>query len=97
MDYEKTRRNCLIMFLIGVCIMYFSMQENKRWNEERRYAYESAPQICRMQDCGKVATYSDWGRRFCSEHMTGYKKCHFGSCPHYLPKSDPNIYCENCR
>jgi hypothetical protein len=86
---QRTQIVCLIIFLIGMACMAITMA----YQPEPTYV---ASTNCRMQSCNRPAAYSDWGRQFCSEHLDGDKKCHFGECNNMLPRRSKEIYCDEC-
>ena len=89
---NRTKIICFTIFVIGMCMMFGYM----RYGMNNQSDVYTGPQVCRITGCGKVAYHSDWGRRFCYEHIDGDKYCHFGSCENKLPRNSKEIYCASC-
>lgn len=90
---DRRQKICLMIFIIGMCLMFGSM----KYNGSQKYNTYTGLQKCRISGCNKTARYSDWGRSFCSTHLSGNKKCHFGSCNNMLPRTSQEIYCASCK
>ena len=50
---------------------------------------------CRHTRCDNKAKYSDWDRRFCSEHLQGTKYCRYPNCSERIPINSLDNYCSN--
>ena len=48
---------------------------------------------CRHSGCEKRAQYSDWDKRFCSEHLQGTKYCRYPHCSEKIPINGLSNYC----
>ena len=48
---------------------------------------------CRRSGCGKEPVYTDWDRRYCSEHINDTHYCRYPHCTNEIPNSSINQYC----
>lgn len=48
---------------------------------------------CRYAGCGKKAVYSDWTRRYCSEHINGTHYCRYPGCLNEISNYSTDLYC----
>ena len=48
---------------------------------------------CRYSGCEKTAKYSDWDRRYCTEHLQGEKYCRHPYCSERIPINGLSDYC----
>ena len=48
---------------------------------------------CRRSGCGKEPVYTDWNRRYCSEHINDTHYCRHPRCTNQVPNSSKTQYC----
>lgn len=48
---------------------------------------------CRHAGCGKDPVYSDWTRRYCSEHINGTHYCRYPGCLNEISNYSTDLYC----
>lgn len=70
-----------LIIVLGVC----SSNTTEQSDEDKA--------ICRRSGCGRTAIYSDWDRRFCSEHITETSYCRYPGCTAQIPNSSKTNYC----
>lgn len=49
--------------------------------------------VCRVQGCGKTPVYTDWNRRYCSEHINDTSYCRYPGCMNTVPHTSTSQYC----
>lgn len=59
-------------------------------------SYSSA-YVCRRSGCGKTPVYTDWNRRFCSEHINDTSYCRHPDCMNPAPHTSTSQYCAEHR
>lgn len=48
---------------------------------------------CRRSGCGKEAEYTDWNRRYCSEHINETHYCRYPGCLNEISNYSGDLYC----
>lgn len=49
--------------------------------------------VCRRTGCGRPAVYTDWNRRYCSEHIEDNHYCRYPGCMNQISNSNSSQYC----
>lgn len=58
----------LLLFLIFVAVAIGTIAENHD-NQNEWQNVDGSPIVCRVTGCGNSPLYSNWGDRFCAEHL----------------------------
>ena len=48
---------------------------------------------CRRSGCGREAKYTDWNRRYCSEHINETHYCRYPGCLNEISNYSGDLYC----
>ncbi len=59
--------------------------------------YDKYESNCRHSGCDKKALYTDWDKRYCSEHLQGTKYCRYPGCGEKIPINGLYDYCSEHR
>ena len=82
-----------IILVILLIIAFFPQEHEDPWTNE----INGTSITCRYSGCGKEPVYSDWEKRYCSEHLQNTHTCHYPGCNVQVPNSSGNKNCPKHR
>lgn len=89
----------LVLLVIAVLIIVgvkSCSSDDDTPSKSTRSSY-STSYVCRRSGCGKSPVYTDWNRRFCSEHINDTSYCRHPDCMNPVPHTSTSQYCAEHR
>ena len=100
--YVGTGGTLLVVLVIAVLIIVGvkSCSSNDKPSKSTPSTYSNSysnTYVCRRSGCGKEPLYTDWNRRYCSEHINETSYCRHPECMNPVPHTSTSPYCAEHR